>query len=197
MVMARTEDDERPLGRDAEVAAQAELTKLYASHGRDVLAYALRRTASAEDAADVVADTFLVAWRRLENVPPEPDARLWLYGVARRTLANQRRGAERRGRLAERLRDEASAMLESVTPYEERERILTALAALAPDDRELLILVGWEGLSPGEAARVLEISGVAARARLHRARRRLAKALEERAGEASQQIAGPQLEAPR
>ena len=119
-----------------------------------MLAYALRRAPSAEDAADAVADTFLVAWRRLENVPPEPDARLWLYGVARRTLANQRRGAERRGRLAERLRDEASPALESVTLDEERERVLTALAALPPDDRELLLLVGWEDLTPAEAARV-------------------------------------------
>src|SRR5215207_10059445 len=61
--------------------------RLYGDHGRDVLAYALRRAAGPEDAADVVAETFLTAWRRLPDVPPDPEARLWLYGVARRILA--------------------------------------------------------------------------------------------------------------
>jgi len=195
--MAQAEGAGPPPERDVELAAQTALTKLYAKHGRDVLAYALRRAPSAEDAADALADTFLVAWRRLDRVPPEPDARLWLYGVARRSLANQRRGAERRGRLAERLRVEASAVLETRARDDERERVLTALATLRADDRELLLLVGWEGLTPAEAARVLEISPVAARARLHRARRRLGKALEARAHELTHPIAGPQMEAPR
>ena len=65
-------------------------------HGRDVLAYALRRAAGPEDAADVVAETFLIAWRRLSDIPAGAEARLWLYGVARHTLANQRRGERRR-----------------------------------------------------------------------------------------------------
>lgn len=71
MVMAQTEDGEHPRERDAEVAGHTELTKLYALHRRDVPAYALRRASSAEDAADVAADTFSPAWRLLENVPPE------------------------------------------------------------------------------------------------------------------------------
>ena len=69
-----------------------------------MLAYVLRRVERAEDAGDVVAETFLVAWRRMDKVPAGDEARLWLYGVARRQLANQRRGELRRSRLADRLR---------------------------------------------------------------------------------------------
>jgi RNA polymerase sigma-70 factor (ECF subfamily) len=158
-------------------AASVELTRLYAAHGRDVLAYALRRAPSAEDAADVVADTFLVTWRRLTEVPPEPEARLWLYGVARHTLANQRRGEKRQTRLAERLRAETRTALSHPPRSEHGDAILAALATLAADDRELLLLIGWEELSPAQAAKVLEISAVAARGRLHRARRRLRDAI--------------------
>jgi RNA polymerase sigma-70 factor (ECF subfamily) len=86
--------------------AEATFRRLYAEHGRAVLAYAVRRSIDAADAADVVADTFLVAWRRLPDVRAGDEARLWLYGVARRTLANQRRAERRRERLAERLRRE-------------------------------------------------------------------------------------------
>src|ERR1700742_4925070 len=91
--------------------AGASLNRLYAEHGRDVLAYALRRAPTAEDAADAVAETFLVAWRAAADVPAGPEARLWLYGVARRALANQRRGEHRRARLAERLRGELATQL--------------------------------------------------------------------------------------
>ena len=80
--------------------------RLFGDHERELLAYALRRVDRPEDAADVVAETFLVAWRRMDRVPAGDEARLWLYGVARRQLANQRRGQLRRSRLADRLRSE-------------------------------------------------------------------------------------------
>jgi RNA polymerase sigma factor (sigma-70 family) len=76
--------------------AEARLSRLYRDHGREITGYALRRAASPEDAADVVAETFLVAWRRLGEVPVDEEARLWLYGVARRVLANQHRAERRR-----------------------------------------------------------------------------------------------------
>jgi RNA polymerase sigma factor (sigma-70 family) len=79
--------------------AEGEFARLYDEHGRDVMAYALRRAAEPQDAADVVAETFLVAWRRLHDVPAGLDARLWLFGVARRILANHQRGERRRARL--------------------------------------------------------------------------------------------------
>jgi RNA polymerase sigma factor (sigma-70 family) len=152
--------------------------RLYGDHGRDVLAYALRRAAGPEDAADVVAETFLTAWRRLPDVPPGPEARLWLYGVARRILANQRRGERRRLRLGERLRDDLSALAVPGQPASAGDSaLLLALARLDEEDRELLLLVGWEELAPAQAARVIGASAVAVRSRLHRARRRLRTAM--------------------
>jgi RNA polymerase sigma factor (sigma-70 family) len=143
-----------------------------------VLAYALRRTTDVQDGADVLAETFLVAWRRLDDVPRGDAARLWCYGVARRVLANQQRSERRRERLAERLRRELPAALESVSTPAETNAVRTALAQLGPEDQELLRLAGWEELTPGEIAVVLRISSVAARSRLHRARNRLRAALE-------------------
>src|SRR5207244_6521764 len=71
-----------------------------------ILGYALRRVESPEDAADIVATTFLIAWRRLDDAPQSLEVRLWLYGVARGVVANHRRGQVRRSRLAERLRED-------------------------------------------------------------------------------------------
>ena len=148
---------------------------LYAAHGRAILAYAVRRTRDPQDAADVVAETFLVVWRRLADVPAGDEARLWLYGVARRTLANHARSERRRERLAERLRQELPAAVEAVSApaAAAQSAVLTALRELEEPDREVLLLAGWERLEAGEIAKVLGITGVAARARLHRARRRL------------------------
>ena len=72
---------------------------LYGDCHGPVFGYVLRRTDNAEDAADAIADTFLIAWRRLDDIPTGDQARLWLYGVARRVLANQRRGKRRRSTL--------------------------------------------------------------------------------------------------
>jgi RNA polymerase sigma-70 factor (ECF subfamily) len=159
--------------------AETRFRRLYSEHGREVLAYALRRTADAEDAADVVSETFLVAWRRAGEVPSGADGRLWLYGVARRILANQRRGKRRRDRLAQRLRHDLSAVIPAGSGSDDDDRLHSALTRLHPDDREILGLTAWEELSPSQAARVLGISAVATRSRLHRARRRLARELAE------------------
>lgn len=162
-------------------AAEESFRELYAAHGRAILAYAVRRTRDPQDASDALAETFLVAWRRLADVPAGDDARLWLYGVARRTLANQARAERRRERLAERLRHELPAAVAAVSPPAARADsvVLTALAGLDEADREILLLAGWERLEAGEIAAVLGITGVAARARLHRARRRLRARLEQ------------------
>jgi RNA polymerase sigma-70 factor (ECF subfamily) len=160
---------------DAPGAAEARFAELYRDHARDVLAYAARRTGGAEDAADVVAETFLVAWRRGADIPSGDSARLWLYGVARRTLANQRRGERRRARLAARMRAELPTVLAAAmqAPTTADHRVLAAIAALGEGDREVLLLSAWEQLSPAEIAQVLAISPLAARSRLHRARRRV------------------------
>jgi RNA polymerase sigma-70 factor (ECF subfamily) len=161
--------------------AQVHFGRLYREQGRAILAYALRRVEAKEDAADVVAETFLIAWRRLGEVPIDDGARLWLYAVARRVVANLHRSERRRTRLAERLAESLRTEL-ATRPASSDEAVeaLRAIAELGDEDRELMLLVSWEELSPAEAARVLGISSLAARSRLHRARRRLRTLLEQR-----------------
>jgi RNA polymerase sigma-70 factor (ECF subfamily) len=173
------------------VLAEARFADLYRDNARDLLGYALRRSMDPDDAADVVAETFLIAWRRLGDVPAGVEARLWLYGTARRVLANHTRGVRRRDRLTHRLRDQVRHQL----PFhreQEASALLDALVELRQGDRELLTLIAWEELTPREAAKALGISSAAARTRLHRARRRLRARLAERPRRNS--IAGQEIE---
>src|SRR6476646_932431 len=172
--------------------AQIRYGRLYREQGRAILAYALRRVEGPEDAGDVVAETFLVAWRRLDEVPVDDGGRLWLYAVARRVIANLHRSERRRTRLGERLAESLRTELATQPPPAgEAAEVLRAMGELGDDDRELLLLVSWEELSPGEASKVLEISSLAARSRLHRARRRLRDLLEQREAAGSR---GPELD---
>ncbi|MEH1029046.1 RNA polymerase sigma factor [Micromonospora profundi] len=149
--------------------------RVYAANFAPLLAYAVRRVEQPEDAADVVAETFLVAWRRSHQMPPDTEVRPWLYGVARRVLANHHRSGLRRGRLGDRLRQRLRAVIVADPGNEVPERLTVraALARLSDQDRELLMLTFWEGLEPREAAEVLGISPAAVRTRLSRARGRL------------------------
>jgi RNA polymerase sigma-70 factor (ECF subfamily) len=144
-----------------------------------LLGYALRRVDQPADAADVVCDVFLVTWRRIEEVPDGEEGTLWLYGVARRTVANSRRGLRRRRALHERLRSQVAAVDLVVPEPRVSESIGAALARLSDDDRELLALTAWEGLSPAQIATVLDIDAGTVRVRLHRARRRLKTLLDD------------------
>jgi RNA polymerase sigma factor (sigma-70 family) len=154
----------------AKQAPRARFEELYRAHARAVLAYALRRTPRSA-AQDVAAETFLVAWRRLDDVPH--DALPWLLGVARRTLANERRGTARRNALVERLAQEARTII----VVDDAPPVLEALQRLPEPEREVLRLATWEGLDAGAAGRVLGCSPGAFRLRLHRARRRLRREL--------------------
>lgn len=152
---------------------------LYDGNFAAVLGYALRRVEQPADAADVVSEVFLVAWRRLDEAPGG-DGRPWLFGIARHVLANYHRGLRRRHRLGGRLRD---ALTRDVVPdpavgLAEWDRVRRMLMKLGPDDRELLMLVGWDGLTPSEAAGVIGIAPGAARMRLARARQRFRELLE-------------------
>jgi RNA polymerase sigma-70 factor (ECF subfamily) len=160
-------------------ARQDRFEQLYDQASVQVLGYALRRTGNPEDAADVVSETFMIAWRRLDEVPQGDEARLWLYGVARRVLANQRRGLQRRERLDARLRDEVALVSTLAVPERPGpdSPVMTALARLDEADRELLTLLAWEGLDRDQLARTLGHSRATIRVRLHRARRRLASLL--------------------
>lgn len=153
--------------------------ELYTRHFDALLVYALRRVSRPEDAADVVADTFLVAWRRRSHLPGGDDAKLWLYGVARNLLANQRRGDRRRDRLGEALRERLAAtqslwsVPDLASDVAGEVTVRDALARLGELDREVLMLTAWEGLEPREIAEVLGTSAQAVRTRLSRARGRL------------------------
>ncbi|GAB2942965.1 RNA polymerase sigma factor [Nonomuraea fastidiosa] len=151
---------------------------IYVANYADILAYVRRRTASHEDAADAVAETFATAWRRLDDIPEGRDARLWLFGVARRVLANGRRAESRRSELVERLGQELALWAaEHAEPGDHLRGVKEAFARLSPGDREILALAGWERLGSDEIATVLGCSRANARLRLHRARKRLAKQL--------------------
>ena len=154
---------------------------LYAAQLRAVLGYALRRVPAPEDAADVVAETFLIAWRRRADLPAGDEARLWLYGVARRVLANHLRGEGRRSRLGDRLRTELAHQVSVPDPADEVVRVRalrTAMSRLEPADREVLELTAWEELAPREIAVALDLSPEVVRSRLSRARARLREQLE-------------------
>jgi RNA polymerase sigma factor (sigma-70 family) len=164
------------------MTSEDEFRRVYAGNFEAVLAYATRRVEQPADAADVVAETFLVAWRRFREMPPGDEARLWLYGVARRVLANHHRGDARRERLRQRLLSFAQSSPGIDLPS--RFAVRQALATLGESDRELLMLTAWEGLEPREAAAVLGISAAAARTRLSRARTRLRNILGDAPGTA-------------
>ena len=150
--------------------ASTEFERLYARHGPAVMAYALRRT-DPDLAQDVVAETFTVVWRRFDDCPTE--SLPWIYGVARNVIANQRRSQRRQMRVVARIVHTRGAD----APGGSDDAIGEALAALGARDRELLMLVAWEGLSPREASVALGCSANAARIRLHRARRKLEREL--------------------
>jgi RNA polymerase sigma factor (sigma-70 family) len=158
---------------------EARFERLFQATRADLLAYSLRRVSSPEEAADVLSETFLIAWRKLDTVPPGDEARLWLFGVARNVL---RRGATRQRALqvgVERLAAELSEAVSTGVPGEEERspRLRLALEALPEPQREAILLTAWEGLSPREIAAVTRTPVNLVRVRLHRARSRLRREL--------------------
>jgi RNA polymerase sigma-70 factor (ECF subfamily) len=156
------------------VEPQARFEQLYRDYADRVHAYALRRTSPAA-ADDVVAEVFLVVWRRLHKVPEEPLP--WLYGVARRVVANRRRTESRAAALHERLSEHGRPGEPATHGPEVDDLVQRALAGLGERDRELLLLIAWEGLRVNEAAAALGVRSGTLAVRLHRARQRLADAL--------------------
>lgn len=149
--------------------------RLYRAHYAELLRYAARRV-DREAAREVVADSFLVAWRRLGEIPADA-SRAWLYAVARRVLSNELRSGQRRERLATRV--QAHTPLDSLTSGDiaqqiaDRDEVRALLDQLPAAAREALELIEWDGLSVSEAAQVVGCSVGAFRVRLHRARHRL------------------------
>jgi RNA polymerase sigma-70 factor, ECF subfamily len=160
-------DDGRRSDHDPRLRFEA----VFRRHHPQVLAYAIRR--SPEEAADVVSEVFLTAWRRLDDLPA--DALPWLLGVARRVIANMRRASTRRPSVP--IADPAT-VADAGSSVIERVAVAEAFRGLSDADREVLMLVAWDGLPAARAARVLGCSVPAFHVRLHRARTRLTRALE-------------------
>ena len=149
--------------------------QLFNAHYWAVRGYVLRRSPAAA-VEDVVAETFLVAWRRLDDIGEDPLP--WLLGVARRVMANQHRAERRRGALATRLQDLFPAPAPGWEPPPAMsDELAVAMESLSAQEREALLLVAWEGLEPARAARAAGCSAAAFRVRLHRGRRHVAAAL--------------------
>jgi RNA polymerase sigma factor (sigma-70 family) len=160
---------------DRPASPEARFNALFARHYPAVFGYAARRVGW-DDAGDATAEVFTVAWRRLGRVPAEPQTLPWLYGVARKVVANQERAARRRLRLETKA---AAAPDEAVAaPGTAALDVEAALLRLGTADREVLRLAAWEELQPAEIAAVLGCSANTAAVRLHRARQRLAGELQ-------------------
>jgi len=151
--------------------ADSRFQEIYERHREEVTLYVRRRVA-ADSVEDLVAETFLVCWRKLDEVPRDPLP--WLYAVARKTLANHYRATAPRE-----LPARVSAGEDAFLPIERDGVLAEAFARLSEADREVLRLVAWEQLSLRAAAGALGCSQVACRVRLHRAKRRLASHLQE------------------
>jgi RNA polymerase sigma-70 factor, ECF subfamily len=169
----------RSLGRSG--SDEQRFERLYEQHFERVAAYLLAR-ADRDSAAEALARTFEIAWRRLPDVPVE--SLPWLLGVARRVLAERRRAQGRRDALIERIAETAiEASGDHAEALAVRELVLAAIEDLTPSQQEAFLLIAWDGLSEREAAAVLGCSRGAVALRLHRARKQLRAALERAAPE--------------
>jgi RNA polymerase sigma factor (sigma-70 family) len=168
--------------KDSQWKRAPRFEELFDAYCPDIVAYCRWRAESPSDAEDAVSEVFLTAWRRLDDIPAGPDARVWLYATARRILANQHRSHRRRADLTKRLM--AEAVVDPGDPDGEREQALVraALARISERDREVLLLAEWEGLSAEQIASVLGCLAVTARGRLHRSRKRFRAVFEELSG---------------
>jgi RNA polymerase sigma-70 factor (ECF subfamily) len=155
--------------RDPPPADREWLERLWQAYGDRLFAYAARRVGP-DQADDVVADVFLVAWRHRRARPRRELP--WLYGVAHNMLSEHYRAVQRWDHLVERARQHVRQQEDDGTGLEVL-AVAGAIGQLSPDDREALLLTAWENLEPREAAAVVGIPAATFRMRLTRARRRL------------------------
>jgi RNA polymerase sigma factor (sigma-70 family) len=167
-------DESRDTAAGVDPADDETFERLYREHFEAIFAYVLRRAGSA-DAPDLVADVFATAWRRIVDVPAAPEAKLWLYGVARRVVSEHYRTKTRR----EHLKVKAGRHFTVVTEDGPRElsdlevRVLNLIESMKDDHRELVTLIVWDGLTHAEVATILGCSANAIGIRWHRALKRL------------------------
>lgn len=153
-------------------------TTLHAA-ASDLLAYFERRTSSPHEAADLLGESFLQAWRRIDKLPVEPERqRMWLFTIAAHVLANSRRGSRRRAALTDRLR---RTVADATPDHSEAADVRDAVLRLHAAQRELVMLIHWDGFSIIEAAELLGLNASTARSRYAAARQVLKSALAEQA----------------
>lgn len=146
----------------------------------DLLAYFNRRIDQIDDASDLLGDTMVAVWRRIADLPrDETRARMWMFGVARRILANYRRGRTRQNDLAARLRDAVAVDDEIREFHNAHEDIWAAVRALPAPQREVILLVHGDGFTVTEAARLMSASPSTTRTRYSVALKSLQASLRE------------------
>jgi RNA polymerase sigma-70 factor, ECF subfamily len=151
------------------------LTRLYQETREDLLAFIARRCATAEDAADCLAETYRVAWEKRARLPADPKARPWLFGVARNAVREERRRGERRAATSSALVAAVERAYIETTP--ERSALRAAMSELSALDREIILMLSADGLASHEVATILGLSPTAVRSRAARARTKLRKRL--------------------
>jgi RNA polymerase sigma-70 factor (ECF subfamily) len=151
------------------------LTRLYQETREDLLAFIARRCATAEDAADCLAETYRVAWEKRTRLPADPKARPWLFGVARNAVREERRRGERRAATSNALIAAAERAYIETTP--QRSALTAAMSELSALDREIILMLSADGLASHEVATILGLSPTAVRSRAARARTKLRKRL--------------------
>lgn len=155
------------------------LDSLIRANASDLLAYLERRIDPRADAADILSEALIVAWRKAGQLPADDvAARMWLFTVARNSLLNARRSARRRREATSRLRHELEIALPTPVPdLADSLALRAAVAALPAELRELTELVHWEGFTIAEAAAIISVPASTARSRYAEAKRRLHSAL--------------------
>ena len=161
----------------SDAAGVAEYNRLVNEHSRSIYRYTLRRLSDWSSCEDVVAETFLIAWRRRDQIPPHDRELAWLYAIALRVLSNQRRSRDRRDRLNTRLALERVEIGAEGDAFD-IEPVMMVVKKLRTDDRVLLEHVYWERLTYREIAVVMKISENAVGIRINRAKKNLGKLLE-------------------
>lgn len=165
--------------------------EFFRRHVRAITAYAVRRCVNSEDVADLVSETFLAALQASGRYRPESDTALpWVFGIARRVLARQHRTRAGVNRIVQKVANvtpqyqgaEDDAIAASVDAARHAPDIDAALRALSLGERDVLELVAYEGLTPGEAAIALDLTANAARLKLSRARKRMRRSLSDAPG---------------
>lgn len=152
------------------------LTSALEAAASDLLNY-LQRRVGADDAPDLLGETMIVAWRRVRELPREPErARMWLFGIARGTLQNHARGERRRWALADRIRVQAGESI-SAPPSDAGAEVRDAVDRLDPDLAEIVRLVHWDGFPLADAAELLGVPASTVRGRYQRAKSDLRAAL--------------------